>query len=264
MSLGVHYLSDVLGCIDKRYGYKLSFAFLFSGVINGVVKSIFLAKRPIGVEGIRSLRVETATGTSFPSGHTQNIASFLVSLMKKLNRAWVYITGCLLILLVGVSRLYLGLHWPLDVLGGMVLGTACVFLADFAFEYAHRKNRKLIHLLLLIPALAAAYFWRDSEDLVKTAGTFCSFLIGYSLESRFIRFEVKTAFWKQIIKFLLGMTVVLALKEGLKILLPAQPVFDFARYLVIGLWITVAAPVVFRSLGLCGVKFTQEEKAAGL
>jgi len=58
----------IFWCVDKRYGYKLSFAFLFSGVLNGATKSIVNASRPIGVEGIRSLRVETATGTSFPSG----------------------------------------------------------------------------------------------------------------------------------------------------------------------------------------------------
>ena len=242
-------LALIFWCIDKRYGYKLSFAFLFSGVINGVAKCIILEPRPIGVEGIRSLRVETATGTSFPSGHTQNITSFLASIMKKLNRKWAYAAGCLLILLVGMSRLYLGVHWPIDVLGGIAIGIAAVLLADFVFEYTERKKRKQIHLLLLVPAMAAAFIWSDYADLVKTAGTFCSFLIGYSIESKFIQFSSKSVLWKQIIKFVLGMAVVMAIKEGVKLLLPEQPIFDFCRYLVIGLWITVGLPCGLEASG---------------
>lgn len=252
-------LALIFWCIDKRFGYKLSFAFLLSGVINGVAKSIVNAPRPIGTEGIRSLRVETATGTSFPSGHTQNTTSFFVSLMKRLRRGWAYAAGCILILLVAVSRLYLGVHWPMDVLGGIVFGTASVLLADFAFEYAERKKSKWVHLLLLIPVITAVFIWRDSADLVKTAGTFSAFLIGYSVESSFIRFDAKAPFLKQIIKFVLGMAVVLALKEGLKLLFPEAPVFGFLRYLILGLWITVGAPIVFSALRLSTAAKRHEE-----
>ena len=253
-------LSLVFWCIDKRYGYKLSFAFLFSGVVNGVVKSIVSAPRPIGVEGIRSLRVETATGTSFPSGHTQNIASFLVSLMKQLRRGWAYVAGCVLILLVAVSRLYLGVHWPVDVLGGIVIGTVCVLLADFAFEFAQRRQIKWMHLPLLIPVLTAVFVWSDSADLVKTSATFCAFMIGYSIESSWIQFETKASFIKQAVKFVMGMAVVLALKEGLKLLFPHTPAFDFLRYLILGLWITVGAPLVFILFRLS----SREEKSIGM
>jgi membrane-associated phospholipid phosphatase len=251
-------LALVFWCVDKRYGYKLAFAFLFSGVVNGVAKSIVRAPRPIGAEGVRSLRVETATGTSFPSGHTQNITAFLVSGMKRLRRKWAYAVGCLLILLVGTSRLYLGVHWPADVLGGIVFGTASVFAADFVFEYAARRKSGWLPLTLLIPALAAACVWRDSADLVKSAGTFSGFLIGYSVESRFIRFSEKASLLKQTAKAVLGVAVALAVKEGLKVLFPHAPAFDFLRYLLMGLWVTVGAPLAFSALRLSSAPGREE------
>ncbi|HML45545.1 MAG TPA: phosphatase PAP2 family protein [Clostridia bacterium] len=243
-------LSLIYWCVDKRYGYKLSFALLFSGVLNGVVKSIVQAPRPIGTEGIRSLRVETATGTSFPSGHTQNASAFLVSAMKRLQRPWAYAAGCLLILLVGVSRLYLGVHWPIDVLGGIALGTGAVVLADFVFEWAARKENKWLPLFPLIPAVAAAIAWRGYADLVKTTATFSGFLIGYAVETSLIRFDEKAPLWKQAVKFALGFALTLALKQGLKSLFPQTSGFDFLRYAILGLWITVGAPVVFSALRL--------------
>ncbi len=248
-------LALVSWCIDKRFGYKLSFAFLLSSVVNGVVKSIVNAPRPVGTEGIRSLRVETATGSSFPSGHTQSITSFMVSLMKQLRRGWVYAIGSVLILLVALSRLYLGVHWPIDVAGAIVLGTLSVLLADFAFEYADQKRFKWLNLLLLIPVAAAAVIWQDFADFVKSAATISGFLIGYSLETNFIRFDVKAPVWKQVVKFILGIVVVLVLKEGLKLLFPQAPVFDFLRYLILGLWITVGAPLIFGLFKLSDTAF---------
>lgn len=257
-------LALVFWCIDKRYGYKLSFAFLLSGVFNGVAKSIVNAPRPIGTEGIRSLRVETATGTSFPSGHTQNTTSFFFSLMKQLRRVWAYAVGSILILLVAVSRLYLGVHWPADVLGGIAIGIISVLLADVAFEFAERKKIGWMPLLMLIPVMAAVLIWSDSADLVKTAGTFCAFLIGFSVETRWIQFDTKASFAKQAAKFVTGMAVVLALKEGLKMLFPETSVFDFLRYLIIGLWITIGAPLVFNMFKLSQVQVGHEGKSVGL
>ena len=246
-------LALVFWCVDKRYGYKLSFALLLSGVINGVVKSVVRAPRPIGTEGIRSLRVETATGSSFPSGHTQNATTFFGSLMKKLRRTWLYLAGSALILLVAVSRLYLGVHWPLDVLGGMALGVACLMIADFAFERFERLRwgrLPWLNLTLLVPTMIAAYAWRDATDHVKVAGTLCGFLMGFSFETAFVRFGVKAPFWKHAVKFTLGIVVALALKEGLKHIFPQGAASDFLRYVVVGMWITVGAPLSFIALRL--------------
>jgi membrane-associated phospholipid phosphatase len=64
-------LTLIYWCIDKRFGYKIGFAILGSTALNSGIKEIFKVPRPIGEDGIRSLRTETAGGYSFPSGHTR-------------------------------------------------------------------------------------------------------------------------------------------------------------------------------------------------
>ena len=69
-------IAVIYWAFNKRMGEFIAYASLTSVLVNGAIKDIFKAKRPIGEPGIRSLRVETATGYSFPSGHTQGTASF--------------------------------------------------------------------------------------------------------------------------------------------------------------------------------------------
>ena len=64
-------IAVIYWAFNKRMGEFIAYASLTSVLVNGAIKDIFKAKRPIGEPGIRSLRVETATGYSFPSGHTQ-------------------------------------------------------------------------------------------------------------------------------------------------------------------------------------------------
>ncbi len=73
-------------CIDKNRGKKLFFAVLGSLFINGVVKCFFKSPRPIGEKGIKSLRKQTATGYSFPSGHSQNAGALYFSLASQIKK----------------------------------------------------------------------------------------------------------------------------------------------------------------------------------
>ena len=64
--------------IDKNMGEEFAFTLLISGLCNNILKGVFRFERPIGQEGIRTLRAHTATGYSFPSGHSQNAATLYV------------------------------------------------------------------------------------------------------------------------------------------------------------------------------------------
>ena len=77
-------------CVNKKYGQKLLFALIPNIVINTGIKEFVKAPRPIGTAGLESLRVSTATGYSFPSGHTQTATTFWTSLKLYLGK-----NGCI-------------------------------------------------------------------------------------------------------------------------------------------------------------------------
>jgi membrane-associated phospholipid phosphatase len=238
-------VSVVFWCINKDFGYKIGFAYLVSGIINTSVKEIFKVPRPIGHPEVRSLRLETAPGYSFPSGHTQQNAVLWYSWMVEFKKRWLYILGIFFILLVGLSRLYLGVHTPLDVLGGIIIGLICIFLSNSLFEWAKREDNPLIFLIFIIPMLLGMYFF-PTGTYYKAAGTITGFWLGYNIETKYIQYQVQAPLLKQIIKYILGLAGLLAIKTFVKMLLPEAIFSDFIRYTLLGLWLTVAAPLLFR------------------
>jgi membrane-associated phospholipid phosphatase len=241
-------------CYNKKMGYRLAFAFLFSGVVNGGLKNIFKLPRPIGVEGIKSIRVETATGYAFPSGHTQGTAGFWAAAMLKYKKIPLYIIGATIILLVGISRVYLGVHWPRDVFGGIVFGVLSAAAANHLFDYSEKHNNKHILSVLVVPSLLGLLFFGHSSDYVKAVAVACSFYVGYVIEDKHIRFTEKSEPLKQILKFILGMLGILVIKIFVKDILPVNALGYFIRYFMLGIWTTICAPCLFKVLKLQSVK----------
>ena len=132
-------------CINKKYGQKLLFSLTANIAINTGIKEYVKAPRPIGTEGLESLRVSTATGYSFPSGHTQTATTFWTSLMIIFRQKWMYILGLIMILGVGLSRLYLGVHWPIDVICGWIFGIVFTIMFSKLFDIVDKnKDYKLL------------------------------------------------------------------------------------------------------------------------
>lgn len=239
--------SIIFWCVNKKFGYKLGFALLTSTIVNIALKDLINAARPIGVPGIRSLRVETATGQSFPSGHTQGTTTFWISSIIQVRRKWIYIVGTLAIFLVGFSRLYLGVHYPVDVIGGMIIGIIGVFISNYIFEYAQTTKKTWILLIIIVPMLIGMIFFRE-KTYYTISGTVLGFYIGYILESKYLNYDVRNTKVKQLIKVVFGLGILLTLKSVLKEMLPINIFADFIRYFVIGLWITVGAPIIFKKI----------------
>ena len=177
-------------CINKKAGQRILFALCGSLNINAGVKNFVKMPRPIGTKGLESLRVETATGYSFPSGHTQTATTFWTSMMYLFRKIWIYIIGILMIVGAGLSRLYLGVHWPMDVIVGWIFGIVLSILFIKLFDYIDdSKNYYILVGLMLI--FGVCTYFIGGEDLYKIFGLYTGFTLGYMVEDTYINFSTE-------------------------------------------------------------------------
>src|SRR5436305_10458331 len=117
--------------VDPVFGRRLSIALAASLLTNRILKELFDTERPFQIDQLVSTpsAERTATGHGFPSGHSQNAATFYLAFAFRHPRRWRWIAAGLIVLLVGLSRLYLGVHLPEDVAGGFVLGAIFAWAA---------------------------------------------------------------------------------------------------------------------------------------
>lgn len=229
--------------LDKKFGEYIAYSVLTSVLLNNTIKDIFKMKRPIGEKGIRTLREQTATGYSFPSGHTQNASSFYGAMAIYLKKRVMHIIATIMIILVGFSRLYLGVHYPKDVIVGGILG---VLTSLICYKlYNKFENKMLLYVItfvIFIPVLTFAH----SADFIKGMGTYLGFIIGIYIEKKYVNFSVEGSTGNKIIRVLLGILILLTLQVGLKVLLPSATIFSFIRYLLISLTGIGIYPMVFK------------------
>ena len=239
-------LAFIYWLIDKKKGELIAFSIFTTFLINNFLKEIFNLPRPIGEEGIITLRKETATGASFPSGHTQAATTALATSRLIVKKKWFRNFAITLSLLIGLSRLYLGVHYPKDVLAGLALG---LIISLYCFKIFQKSNKKVYYLSILIMSLLALIF-NQSSDMIKAVGSYSGFILGIFLENNYINFKKPDNKIKGALRFLFGIILVLAVKEGFKVILPTHILSDYLRYLLlvftaIGLW-----PLIFNKIKL--------------
>lgn len=257
-------------CIDKKAGQRVLYALSTSLNINGAIKDIIKMPRPIGISGLKSLRIETATGYSFPSGHTQTSTTFWTSMMILFKNIWIYIIGILLIIGAGVSRLYLGVHWPMDVIAGWIFGITLSFVFIKLFDYIDDSKNYYILVGILILFGLITYFV-GNEDLYKMFGLYTGFVLGYMVEDTYINFEASfskrrknifaknTAKYdgvgKKVLRFIIGLVSLLAIYlifkyfEGTLMINNSESiinVFEYIKYTIVVFWGVAGAPALFK------------------
>lgn len=233
---------------------RVALALLISTLLNVTLKDLFQVPRP----GIPHL-VE-AGGWAFPSGHAQIAATIWLLLALELARRWLWPVAILLIAGVASSRVYLGVHYPADVVAGIAVGAV---VAVAAWHLGRRPPSWWTRLGAIRQALAGAALaalWilalRHTIDgsLWQAGGALIGFWIGTICQRRTVDFAVPRSWRRALAACFVGLSVVFGLRVGLKAafadLALAQSVADLARYVVIALWLTWFAPWLFVALGL--------------
>lgn len=254
------FLPLIYWCFDKHTGVRLAYAFLLSAYLNALLKGFFGIPRPADPR-IRLLRRETSP--SFPSGHAQGttiVWGYLGHWQQ--NRAF-WAVAVVLILLTSLSRVYLGVHFPQDIVGGIAIGV--VYLLAFNWITAQWGQglaklhliAKAILLVLFSVALLAAH---PSEDTAMIIGALAGMGLGFLLEGKFVGFSAEGLWWKRALRFLAGLSLVIAFYVGLKVVFPTGVATPLAlalrviRYGVVGIIGTFIAPWIFVKAGLAETK----------
>ena len=257
-------------CINKREGYFILITGLVGTVVNQLAKLFFRVPRPWildpDFEIVESARKE-ATGYSFPSGHTQNIAGTFGSIAAYQPKKWKTILCTTLIVLVAFSRMYLGVHTPLDVIVSLIFALGLILLLRPVFKSDESMN-KLMPVVVVASVILSvgflAYVLMISGDSTLDPHNFKSglknacTLLGctaalipvYILDRKYIKFETNARWYAQIIKLVGGLLGVLAIKSGLSAPLTALFGNEFVaravRYFLIVVFAGTVWPLTFK------------------
>lgn len=265
----------VFWCVDKKKGYFLMAVGFMGTIINQILKLACRVPRPWVLDPeftILEQAREAATGYSFPSGHTQSAVGTFGSLAVSMEQKWIRRMCVTLAVLVGFSRMYVGVHTPADVL----VGALCAVVLIFAFKRpvlnGQVRYMKLVIAVMLAMAVVFLLYvelWPFPQDMdvhnlesgYKNAYTMMGCLVGvaivYIVDVKWLNFSVDAVWWVQIIKVLVGLALVLAVKEGLRSPLEAVlPVYSAraVRYFLIVITAGTIWPMCFPYLLKIGAK----------
>jgi len=247
-------LMSVYWCIDKKMGEYLLFAQFCSLSFNGIFKDIIRRPRPFLTERFQDLRyvevdtllvntTELSSSFSFPSGHSQTAGALYcgAAVWKKNKKIWT--ASIFITLMVMISRVYLGVHYPTDVIAGGIIGVVVAIICALLFRRFYDKRLLLFAVAVLLSM--TALFLDFSADTMKSVGVGLGAMIGFVLESAYVNFDSSCKPLKALLRVIFGLLIVLALRLGLKVIFPENMWFDGLRYMLIGFTMTFIWPFAF-------------------
>ncbi len=279
----------ILWCFDVMLGSRIGLLLLTSGSINNILKITFGLPRPYWVSSdIKAFEWRPTFG--LPSGHAQNALVIWGGLANWLRKRWLTITCILLILLISVSRIYLGVHFPSDTLAGWLVGAILlVCFVKLEKPIGQRLSTLKPGIQILIAFLVSLAFiglglgvnaltaertvpqaWSETaslvqpeglvdprafDELITASGSFFGLAAGAVLLFRWGGFSAKGPWKQRTLRYFVGVIGLLVLYIGLKLIFPDDDslldhVLRYVRYAAVGFWAAYLAPKLFVRLGM--------------
>ena len=222
--LMVAILGFLYWCYDKKFGVYVGFNLLVANLWNPMIKNICLRRRPyMDNSEILCLRQVDAEGDmydvitqgySFPSGHSTGAAALYGSIATYKKKKWILIIAYSIILLVGISRFCLGVHYPTDVLVGWALGFIAILIVPLMMKKI--KKRWVVYSILLISG-AVGFFYCESTDYFTSYGMLLGFAFAVPFEEKFVNFEGTRSVIRSILRIAGGSAIFFGLNTLLKL-----------------------------------------------
>jgi len=243
--------SLIFWCYDRRMGIRAMYVIMFSSYVALLAKNLFGMPRPP-----EYLHKVTENDFGFPSGHALVSSGFWGYMGLRIKSSRIIIAGAIAVFLVSLSRIYLGVHYPGDVVGGIVFGLTVAYMfykgetgIKSLFEKQDLTTKYLIALILpAILVLIVSLLGDLVKDQIELGLLMASIGVGYLLEEEKIKFQ-DTKNKKQLIKrALVGIVILGMIFVVSEILSMTYPVFTYIKYVLLGFSSVFVVPLVFTKL----------------
>lgn len=248
-------------CGDKTFAHKTGFAFCFGMGVNQILKIIFCIRRPWVLDTrikASPYALESATGYSFPSGHTQSGVTVFGCLAKRYGTLAFKIFCIVCAIGVGISRLYFRVHTPWDVAVSFAIGVLVIFATERIYKLCESHELAtlifgfVISVAMVIFAVTKSYpayhVPEYAYDCVKIAGAIGGFITGWFLERKYVKYEANGNMWSKVLKTVIGIALLLVIRILFKTL-PAEnyPLMYVQNFMLI-FWCVTIYPYILTKI----------------
>lgn len=250
------FLPLLLWCVNFGLGARIGVLFLLSSFLTVGLKDLLQQPRPFDLDP--GVKIYDAEGYGLPSYHSQSSVVVWGGVATWARKTWFWVVAIVVILLVSFSRVYLGVHFPTDLLAGWAIGIILLVIYQAVQPAVEKRLIELRlgwQLLLAVVVPVLLLLIHPVKNTTTAMAALAGVGVGLALRRRYVSFSTDGPWWQRALRFLIGGTVVFAFYLGLEKVLPGEgsSLYLILRFLgvgLVGVWISLGGPWLFRRVRL--------------
>ncbi|MFN7038413.1 MAG: phosphatase PAP2 family protein [Alphaproteobacteria bacterium] len=233
---------------DQKFAYKFSITLLLSALFNFFIKEALQLPRPFILDSTIDV-YKHVESYSFPSGHAQLAPIFWGIIAYKLNNKFFNYFATILVCLISFSRIYLAVHFPTDVIAGLLIGLMILIIyIKYIDQIAIIKNKKFLCSSIFLSIIFLIFAVHTHSHLFCiTLAAVSGIMIGFSTDFKAVSINGFTNF----LSIIASVFVTLFIYYGFKYL-PFYHEYHFAysyiKFFFIGIWISMSKNLITQIL----------------